>query len=130
MRGHILGLILALCLQYALGMYANLFVTFPHTDDIHTRWVFAMDTPLLAAHVVLGTLLLIGAIVLVIRTKSSKIRLPAYFGLLGVVLAWLGGERFISTQNNFFSYIMSLSFLLTLLAYYFAFTHIKNIQER
>ena len=120
LRLHAKGLLAILILQYALGMYTNLFVEFPQTPDIHARWVYAMSVPPVAAHVALGTLLLFGAVALLIRTaklQTQAWKIPGYLGLLGVLIAWLSGERFVSTQTNIFSYLMSLGFLLAVFGY-------------
>ncbi len=122
---HTYGLLSFLAIQYALGMYANLFVEFSKSADIHTRWIYAMGNPFVALHVVIGTGLLLGAVALVVRAaklRAAAWKIPAYLGLVGILLSWVGGERFVSTQIDIFSYLMSLGFLLAVFAYCWGLT--------
>ena len=53
--------------------------------------------------ILIGTVVVVEAIVLLIRSLMSKNRiwsLLAFIGLLCVLLAWMSGERYVSTQSN------------------------------
>ena len=113
-------LLCALIAQYILGMYANLFVAFPDGAQGGSAWQFAWTQAVVAAHIVLGILLVIGAIVFLIRVlvaKRTAWRTPAILGLIGILAAAWSGSAFIPSQSNPLSYIMSLSFLLAFFAY-------------
>jgi len=110
----------ALVVQYALGMYVNLFVSFPDNFNEGQLWEFAWSQPLLAAHIVLAILILVGAIVLCVRVWRAGVRAwvwPSLIGLLGVLLAGTGGAQFIPSQIDGYSYMMSLGFLIAFAAY-------------
>lgn len=120
MRNNAMSLIGGLIVQYALGMYVNLFVAFPDNLSEGQRWAFAFSQVPLAAHIVLAFLLLSGAIALTVRAIFSKQRMwiiVAVVGLLAVIAALGGGAHFVISQWDGFSYIMSLSFLVALIAY-------------
>jgi hypothetical protein len=113
-------LIIFLVIQYALGMAANLFVQFPQNVSAGRLWVFAGSQTLIASHIVLGVLLLIGAAVFVgraIRNKSQVWIIVSSIGLLAIIAAWGSGALFIPTQSSLYSYGMSIAFLVALIAY-------------
>jgi hypothetical protein len=113
-------LLISLIVQYALGMYVNLFVAFPDGIQGGGAWEFSWRQPALATHIVLGILLLIGSIVFLIRvlvSKSATWKYPAIGGLVGILLAGFAGATFIPSQTDAYSYIMSLAFLIAFGAY-------------
>jgi len=113
-------LIASLVVQYALGMYVNLFVPFPEAGTEGQLWEFAWSQPALATHIVLAILIFIGAVVLCIRaylSRDSAWILPSFIGLLGVLIAGADGAQFIPTQSDLFSYLMALGFLIAALSY-------------
>lgn len=110
----------ALVVQYALGMYVNLFVTFPDNATQTQSWEFARSQPALLAHIILAALILIGAIVLCIRSaryRSKSWIWASLIGLLAVLAAGASGAQFIPTQTDLYSYSMSLAFLIAFLSY-------------
>lgn len=113
-------LLSALVLQYALGMAANLFVSFPEGADEGQLWAFAWSQTLVAAHIILALLILLGAVVLFVRAlirKEGSWILFSLIGLLAVLAAGWGGATFIATQNDTYSYLMSLAFLVAAASY-------------
>jgi len=116
-RNFLLG---ALVLQYALGMYANLFIEFPEGAQGASAWQFARSDGVIISHVILGILLLIGAIIFLVRAARFKNKTAlgaAIWGLIGVAIAAAAGERFISLQSDAASYVMSLGAALAVIAY-------------
>lgn len=110
----------ALIVQYALGMYVNLFVSFPNNATEGQLWEFAWSQPSLAAHIILAILILLAAITLCIRAIRSKDRrwiVASSIGLLAVLAAGVSGAAFIPSQSNAYSYSMSLMFLIAILSY-------------
>src|SRR5476651_290256 len=101
--------------QYALGMYVTVFVSFPENADTGQSWQFAWGQPVLAAHIILAILLLIGAIVLCVRAivyrHKTWIR-ASIVGLLAILAAWASGAVFVPSQAGAYSYAMSLAFLI------------------
>lgn len=117
-----IGLIIGLAVQYALGMTINLFVEFPAGGSAHEMWDFTLHNPLVLVHLIIGTLLILGAATLVVRTIRQHVetwRLPAISGLVWVLTAWTAGDTFVTSQADILSYIMSLAFLLAVLSYVF-----------
>jgi hypothetical protein len=116
-RGLLLPDIL-LVIQFLLGMYINLYVTFPSSGPADA-WKFAWRTVPVAAHIILGTLILLATIHTLVQSAIRKNRHMVKFGSIGVaamVLSVLAGETFITSQNELASYLMSLGFLAGLLA--------------
>lgn len=131
----VMGLLL---MQYALGMYANLFVTFPEPDkpgqvDHGQMWGFAWSQPVLAAHITIAFILLGTAIWLyirVLRAKERRLLLPSGLGLAAICAAWLSGATFVPYQIDLYSYSMSLFFLLALLSYGWGLMATREAPER
>ena len=65
-------------------------------------------------------LLFIGALMLLIRSITYKNRtwtVAGSIGLAGILIAIYGGVRFIPTQSDPYSLLMSIAFIISLLAY-------------
>ncbi len=108
---------IALVIQFLLGMYINLYVNFP-TSGPAEAWKFAWTVWPVGTHIILGTLLLLGGISLLVRAIRRKDRhwiLFSAIAVLGLLLAYLGGERYITTLNDIASLLMSFGFLITFL---------------
>ncbi len=113
-------LCLFLAIQYALGMYVNLFVSFPHTTSGTTIWEFSWSQLPLAAHIVLGILLLVGSVIAVaraIRYREARWVVVNSIAFLAILIAGASGAMFVGTQAGIFSYLMSLAFLAAILSY-------------
>jgi hypothetical protein len=113
-------LIAALVLQYALGMYVNLFVPFPDNATAGQLWEFAWAQKPLAAHILLAIIILLGAIALLVRAvlyKNKKWIVASSVGLLAILAAGASGAQFIPSQTDLYSYSMALAFLIAILAY-------------
>lgn len=113
-------MILLLVVQYLLGMATNLFVQFPESKSSAKLWEFAWSQFPLSAHIILGFLLLAGAIVFVIRSALAKNKtwiIVSVIGLLSIFTAGFAGATFIPTQSGIYSYFMALSFIVALLSY-------------
>ena len=116
---EVLGLNVALVIQFLLGMYINMYVEFQKTGPL-AAWTFAKHSVVVMTHIVLGTLLLIGGIALLVRAMRSKNHhwtIVASIAVFGMLMSWLGGERYITTQNDIASYFMAVGFLISLLGF-------------
>jgi len=120
LRIHSIVLMGALIVQYVLGMYVNLFLTFPNNATEGQLWEFAWSQPPLAAHIILAILILIGAIALCIRAIHYKNRrwiIASSLGLVAILAAGASGATFIPSQIDWYSYSMSIFFLAAILSY-------------
>ncbi len=120
LRTHAWLMIGLLVLQYALGMVSNLFVHFPQTDQTAQRWEFAQSQPSEMAHIVLGMLLFLSAIlfgVRALRTHSRRWIASSVIGLLAILTAIVSGSIFINSQGEPYSLSMALAFIVAFLAY-------------
>jgi hypothetical protein len=116
-----------LIVQFLLGMFANLFVTFgTSTDPNPLAVVFTGGSPALMLHVVLAVVLFILALLVLISAAFIH-RRPvvaiATAGFASTALAFSSGIAFVYTgyTNNTLSYLMAVGFLFGLIIYgYFA----------
>lgn len=109
-------------------MAINLFVEFP-SGSPHAMWDFTVHNPLVLLHLLVGTLLVFGAIGMVaraVRAGAASWKLPAISGLVWILIAWMSGDTFVTFQSDILSYLMSLSFLLALLSYAFGLYRSRN----
>jgi len=116
-----------LILQFLLGMFANLFITFStSTDPNPLAVVFTGGSPALILHVLIAVVLLILALqVLVTATFIHRrpVVAVASAGFASIALAFFTGIAFVYSgyENDSLSYLMAVGFLFGLLIYgYFA----------
>jgi hypothetical protein len=110
------GLVILLVIQYVLGLSYNLYGTMPATSKKITEF----SSPLLAVHVINGTLLILAAIYLVVAAVRARIRLAIItsgIGLLSVLAAFEGGEEFIQNGASGYSMLMGVMMAVALLCY-------------
>jgi hypothetical protein len=113
-------MLIVLVLQYILGMTANLFVTFPQTKNEAALWEFAWSQLPIAAHIIVGSLLLIGGITLFVSSivhKNKNWIVASTIGALALIFAGYSGSRFIPTQIDAYSFTMSLGFIIAFVSY-------------
>lgn len=115
--------------SHGLGMLTNLYAQFPDTGEEGQLWQFAWTQVSLALHIILGLLVFGGALMLLIRSITYKNRtwiVAGSIGLAGILIAIYGGVRFIPTQNDPYSLLMSIAFIVSLLAYVWGLFVSKN----
>lgn len=108
-----------LACQYILGMLTNFFVPFPE-GPADQQWQFASTQLLPMAHIVLGLALLVGALVLLvkaIRLKDRVWKIASSVGLGAILLAVEAGSEFVTTQEEGYSFAMSILFIVAVAAY-------------
>jgi hypothetical protein len=118
--------------QFLLGMVSNFYARIPErVPGVHgnfdtrlaagARWALLHGSPELQAHVAVG--LLIGVCAVVLTALSTRIRewpwLPlAPIGLLATAGAGLSGAAFLAyRQDDFYSLLMSIAFLVDISTY-------------
>ena len=109
-----------LVLQYVLGMATNMWVQFPDTSQVNQLWDAARAQLPSLAHIILGVLLLVGAIIFVIRATAKHQRgwiVSSAVGLVAILVAAIGGATYVSSQSDAWSMVMAVGFIAALLAY-------------
>jgi hypothetical protein len=118
----VLANVLLLVVQYALGMYVNLFVQFPDSlpQGNGWSWVFS-NSSVTVAHIALGTTIALLSIVLLglsIAHRRALITASSALGLLMVLFAWWSGSDFLSRgQRDVSSYTMAIGFVGAIVFY-------------
>ena len=129
LKRNAISLLIMLVVQYALGMYTNLFVQFPDVKDEETLWKFAWTQIPLAGHIILGFGLLAGSIVFlitVLKRKTQELKAAAITGVTCIFAAGASGALFVDKQNGLYSLLMALFFLGAFAAYAYSFLSLKN----
>lgn len=106
-----------LVIQFILGMYNNLYVTFP-TSGFLDNWKFAARSISESLHILIGTIILVftfNTLAKAIRMKNRHMITVGIIGGFSMLLAFIGGILFVSTQNDVWSYAMSIGFLIGIL---------------
>jgi heme A synthase len=133
-RGWAFGLLIALLVQFSLGMYVNLFAQIPLNHPGHGAKNFfagsyhsvawAETSPhaplILAFHAGLGLLLVLGSLwlaVLAIRGRRAGIVWAAVLGALFILAAGFNGASFLNYNHDANSYVMALLFAAAVLCY-------------
>ena len=114
------AMIVLLALQYILGLAVMAFVKFPESATVAQYWDFANSQWLLVTHMAVGTGLVIGAVVILVRAilqKNTIWKIAGSIGFISIIIAGLGGERFVSTQSDVWSLVMGIGFLAAFLSY-------------
>src|SRR5207248_6269565 len=116
-----------LIVQFLLGMFANLFVTFStSTDPNPLAVVLTRGSPALILHVMITVILLILALQALVSAafiRRRQLVAIASAGFASITLAFFTGIAFVSSgyANASLSYLMAVGFLFALIIFgYFA----------
>lgn len=102
-----LRLLIAILIQYGLGIGYNLYGTAPTAN----KKVEFFSSPLLALHVILGTLLVITGIIMVVQSVRSKVRpsvILSSITLACILGAWASGDEFVQKGQAGLSMSMAM----------------------
>jgi hypothetical protein len=133
-QGWAFGLLIALLVQFGLGMYVNLFAHIPLNHPGHGAKNFfagsyhsvtwAETSPraplILAFHAGLGLLLVLGSLwlaVLAIRGRRAGFVWAAVLGALFILGAGFNGASFLNYNKDANSFVMALLFAAAVLCY-------------
>ncbi len=120
LKEHAEGLLGLLGVEFLLGVWAGLFVKFPEDSSSSQLWDFSFSQWSVFLHAILGALLVVGAISLVISAHKQQKRtwkIAGWTGLVFMLIALGSGERFVSTQNDWYTFLMSVGFVGVMAAY-------------
>jgi hypothetical protein len=112
------AVVILLSLQFVLGIWVNLFGTFPPTDNLGTALSYPGD-PVLTSHYALAVVLVIlGIVVVVVAFRPgvrTSLRWIVILGLLSIVWASASGVEFVLSgfSNNADSFSMAVAFIVT-----------------
>ena len=115
-------LVLLISIQFLLGIWVNLYGSFPSTSDVRTAVTYGGD-PVLTSHYVLAVILLVLAVVLLYRAFRPGIpgglRWLALGGLLSIVWGAFAGLEFILSgfSNSDDSFSMAFAFIVAMTFY-------------
>ncbi len=110
--------VVLLSLQFVLGIWVNLFGTFPSTDSLGTALSYTGD-PVLTGHYVLAVVLVIlGVVVVIVALRPgvrTSLRWMVILGLLSIIWACAAGVGFVLSgfSNNADSFSMAVAFIVT-----------------
>jgi hypothetical protein len=118
-----LGVSIALLVQYALGMWVNLYVTVPKRDQgggvpAAVGRALSSGPAALALHAGIGLVIVIGSVALVARAIQARHRMTmvtSAISLLAVAGAAVTGAAFVNTGNDGASLGMALLTAVALL---------------
>jgi hypothetical protein len=105
--GASLRFVIAILIQYGLGVGYNLYGTAPTAK----KSLDYFSSPLLALHVILGTLIVLTGIYMVVLSVRSRIRIAVILSSLAwvcVIGAWASGNEFIQKGQSGFSMSMAM----------------------
>jgi hypothetical protein len=123
LRWTLLGAVLLVLVQSAVGMTVNLYVTVPSrhpgarpsnyfTGSFHSvSWAISDGAVALACHAALGLALIVFAIAAVVHAIRSRRRAVTFWSVAGgllVIGAGFNGASFLDFNNNVSSLIMAL----------------------
>jgi hypothetical protein len=124
--------LLMLAAQFLVGIVVNLFVQVP---DVHpgaqageyfsgvaqgVSWALVGGALPLQAHMILGLLLFVASLAilgLAIVVRQRAWIITAVLGWLGIMVAGFNGASFLNYGHDFSSLLMSIGFLLAVMAY-------------
>jgi hypothetical protein len=123
--------LIALAVQFGLGMVLNLFVQVPASVAHESFIAEVRGAPLgLTLHAVLGTALICAAVILVagaVRTRDRLMITLAACGLAAVLGAFASGELFVRDGQNVASLTMALGTGVALVCYASALARAKAL---
>ncbi len=121
LRGASLGAAVMLVIEFALGAGVNLYVTLPAAGSGGRSIGQAFTNgAVLAAHAVLGLLLIVTAISLLVRAIIARHRpvvVTSAGGLLAIIAAAGSGASFVNSSTNGASLAMALATGVAMLCY-------------
>ena len=135
MRRVLVAIIMALFVQYLLGIAVNLFVTIPTSHPgarppeyfggvvQSVTWAMLQGPILLQAHAGFGLLLVVGTAAVAVRAwplGGRMLRWTTVLGAVSVLAAGFNGGSFLNYNEDFSSMIMASLFALAVACYILA----------
>jgi hypothetical protein len=132
LRQAYLAILIALIVQFALGISVNLYVTLPTAGHPgHSSWFG--NGPLLALHAALGMFLTLAALFVLIRAimaRNTALIVTSAAGLVAIGLAFYFGASFTDKLTNGYSLGMAISFAVALACYAIGLFAVSAARDR
>jgi hypothetical protein len=112
-RGMVFGLVIVV----GLVTYN---ISIPKGRSSSKNWNFVLTHPTILLHIIFGTLVLLGSIVLLIQSARSRVRswiLISAIGMAFVIFAFVMGEQYVSDLSNSELSDMSLGWFAAIATY-------------
>ncbi len=124
-------MIAVLVLQFFLGMYVNLFVSF---NVINSLSMIVFNIPMIIMiHMMVGFLIL-GLSIFIFMSSVMKhdnmLSVMTFISIILVIVAGISGIEFLFSENNIFSYSMSISFITLFLIQFIYLYKILTIENK
>jgi hypothetical protein len=133
-------ILLLLAAQFLVGMLVNLYVKVPASHPgadapeyfsgvaRGVAWALVYSEWALKVHAIVGLLVFLAALAilaLAIRQRERAWITAAAFGLLGILAAGFNGASFLNYGHDFSSLLMSIGFLIAVVAYALGMYHTR-----
>ncbi len=126
----ILVMMIMLALQFLLGMYINLYVSFPPISELHLH--FPSNYIIVFIHMMFGFLILIASFILLllaVRINDMKIIISGALSFIFVIVAGLSGFIFLFYEYNIYSFLMAFSFIIVVISEFYYFYRLSLIKK-
>jgi len=123
-----------LFIQFILGMYVNLYVSFPPLNNVANigPHSFPSNYIVVMIHMMLGFLILIVSfmiLLLSVKIRNSKLVLSSGISFVFVIIAGISGFLFLFNEANLYSLIMAVSFMIIVLSEFYYVYVIKLLKN-
>jgi hypothetical protein len=123
-----------LFVQFILGMYVNLYVSFPPLNSIANvgSHGFPSNYIVVMIHMMFGFLILIVSFIILLlsaRIRNSKLILSSGISFAFVIIAGISGFLFLFNEANLYSLIMAVSFMIIVLSEFYYLYVIKLLKN-
>ncbi|EQB73082.1 MAG: hypothetical protein M1462_07710 [Candidatus Thermoplasmatota archaeon] len=124
-----------LFMQFIMGMYINLYVSFPPMNSITHMGPhnFPSNYIVVMFHMMLGFLILVVSFIMVLlslRIRNSKLVISSFLSFFFVIVAGISGFLFLFNEKNLYSLLMAISFIIIVLSEFYYLYVIKVTENK
>ncbi len=128
-------MIVLLFIQFILGIFINLYVTFPPLNSISQVGpeVFPSNYITVMFHMMLGFLILIVSLIMILmsfRIGSAKLLLSSITSSIFVIIAGISGILFLFNEFNRYSFLMGISFIIVIMSEFYYLYSLKSMETK
>ncbi len=127
----VFSMIIMLMIQFLLGIYINLYISFPPMNGnyYNAKGIFPAHFILIMVHMMLGIFIMLVAffiLFLSVKIRNMKVIIPALVSLIFIAVAGFAGILFLFAEYNIYSFIMSFSFIVVVIAQFYYLYSLKS----